>query len=101
MTLAVRFKNCLVRVWAMSSRPNSRNGIKSSSLRGLAFSSAVRIRAGGDRAQTLELGTSLYLILQILSPHAFEKMPILCALQSIGLGAEFAENVDQLILFEF
>jgi hypothetical protein len=49
----------------------------------------------------LGLEASLYQILQILSLTLFEKTPILCALQTIGLDANFTENVDQLILFEF
>jgi Domain of unknown function (DUF4372)/Transposase DDE domain len=49
----------------------------------------------------LELEASLYQILQILSLTLFEKTPILCALQAIGEDANFAENVNQLILFEF
>src|SRR5208337_835215 len=49
----------------------------------------------------LALDLSLYKILQILSVSLFEKTPILCALQSIGGDANFAENVNQLILFDF
>jgi hypothetical protein len=49
----------------------------------------------------LGLETSLYQILQILSLTLFEKTPISCALQAIGEGANFTENVNQLILFEF
>ena len=49
----------------------------------------------------LELDASLYQILQILSVSLFEKTPILCALQAIGGDAIFAENVNQLILFDF
>ncbi|MHB8500717.1 MAG: hypothetical protein ACYDCG_12025 [Candidatus Acidiferrales bacterium] len=49
----------------------------------------------------LELRASLYQILQILSLTLFEKMPILCALQAIELDANFAENANQLILFDF
>src|SRR5213595_66037 len=49
-----------------------------------------------------ELGIelSLYQILQILSVTLFEKTPILCALQAPEADAEFAENVNQLILFD-
>lgn len=47
------------------------------------------------------LESSLYQILQILSLTLFEKTPILCALQSIDEDANFANNVNQLILFEF
>jgi len=47
------------------------------------------------------LESSLYQILQILSLTLFEKTPILCALQSIDEHANFANNVNQLILFEF
>ncbi len=49
----------------------------------------------------LGLEASLYQILQILSVTLFEKMPILWAFQSIGEDANFAENVNQLILFDF
>jgi Domain of unknown function (DUF4372)/Transposase DDE domain len=49
----------------------------------------------------LELPASLYQILQILSLTLFEKTPILCALQAIELDANFAENANQLILFDF
>jgi hypothetical protein len=49
----------------------------------------------------LELETSLYQTLQILSVTLFEKTPILCALQALDEGANFAENVNQLILFDF
>lgn len=46
------------------------------------------------------LEASLYQILQILSVTLFEKTPILCALQALDTGADFAENVNQLILFD-
>lgn len=49
----------------------------------------------------LELGTSLYQMLQIVSLTLFEKTPILCALQTIDPDANFAENLNQLILFDF
>jgi IS4 transposase len=49
----------------------------------------------------LGLEASLYQILQILSVTLFEKTPILCALQSIGQDADFVENANQLILFDF
>lgn len=49
----------------------------------------------------LELGTSLYQMLQIVSLTLFEKAPILCALQTIDPDANFAENLNQLILFDF
>src|SRR5450755_1744219 len=49
----------------------------------------------------LGLEASLYQILQILSVSLFEKTPILCALQAIDVEANFAENVNQLILFDF
>src|SRR6267378_2211409 len=48
----------------------------------------------------LGLEKSLYQILQILSVTLFEKTPILCALQALDAGADFAENVNQLILFD-
>ena len=49
----------------------------------------------------LGLEASLYQILQILSFTLFEKTPILCALQAIDQDANFAEKVNQLILFDF
>jgi Domain of unknown function (DUF4372)/Transposase DDE domain len=49
----------------------------------------------------LGLEASLYQTLQILSVTLFEKTPILCALQASDMEANFAENVNQLILFDF
>jgi hypothetical protein len=49
----------------------------------------------------LGLESSLYQILQILSLTLFEKTPILCALQAIDQDANFANYVNQLILFDF
>ena len=49
----------------------------------------------------LGLAASLYQTLQILSVTLFEKTPISCALQPIDVEANFAENVNQLILFDF
>ena len=49
----------------------------------------------------LELEASLYQILQILSLTIFEKTPISCVLQAIDPANNFAENVNQLILFDF
>jgi hypothetical protein len=49
----------------------------------------------------LGLEASLYQILQILSLTLFEKTPILCVLQTIDEDANFAENANQLILFDF
>jgi len=49
----------------------------------------------------LDLQASLYQILQILSLTVFEKTSILCALEAIELDTNFAENVNQLILFDF
>ena len=46
------------------------------------------------------LVASLYQTLQILSVTLFEKTPILCALQAPDADAEFADNVNQLILFD-
>jgi hypothetical protein len=46
------------------------------------------------------LASSLYQTLQILSVTRFEKTPILCALQSPDADPEFAENVNQLIVFD-
>src|ERR1700735_4738238 len=48
----------------------------------------------------LGLEASLYQTLQILSVTLFEKTPILCALQAIDAEDNFAENVNQLILFD-
>ena len=49
----------------------------------------------------LGLEASLYQILQILSLTLFEKTPILCDLQTIDEDAIFAQNANQLILFDF
>ena len=49
----------------------------------------------------LGLEASLYQILQILSLTLFEKTPILCVLQTVDEDANFAENANQLILFDF
>ena len=49
----------------------------------------------------LGLDASLYQILQILSLTLFEKTPILCAFQRIDEDANFTENANQLILFDF
>jgi hypothetical protein len=49
----------------------------------------------------LGLEASLYQILQILSLTLFDKTPILCALQATDADANFAENLNQLILFAF
>jgi hypothetical protein len=47
----------------------------------------------------LGLEASLYQTLQILSVTLFEKTPILSAPQPLEAGADSAENVNQLILF--
>jgi hypothetical protein len=49
----------------------------------------------------LRLEASLYQTLQILSVTLFEKTPLLSALQAIEMDADFAENINQLILFDF
>ena len=49
----------------------------------------------------LGLEASLYQILQILSLTLCEKTPILRTLQAIDQDANFAENANQLILFDF
>jgi hypothetical protein len=49
----------------------------------------------------LRLEASLYQTLQILSVTLFEKTPISCALQAIHMEADFSENINQLILFDF
>src|ERR1019366_4595356 len=49
----------------------------------------------------LGLAASLYQILQILSVTLFEKTPILRALQTHDSQSNFAENANQLILFDF
>jgi hypothetical protein len=49
----------------------------------------------------LGLEASLYQLLQILSLTLFEKTPISCALQTSDEDANFIDNVNQLILFEF
>jgi hypothetical protein len=47
----------------------------------------------------LELDATLYQILQVLSVTLFEKTPILQALQTFDLKANFLEDANQLILF--
>jgi hypothetical protein len=49
----------------------------------------------------LRLEASLYQTLQILSVTLFEKTPILSTLQAIDMEADCAENINQLILFDF
>ena len=49
----------------------------------------------------LGLEVSLYQILQIFSLTLFEKTPILWALQAVEENPNFAENANQLILFDF
>jgi hypothetical protein len=49
----------------------------------------------------LELEASRYQILQILSLTLFEKTRLSCVLQAIDPGDNFAENVNQPILFDF
>jgi len=49
----------------------------------------------------LRLEASLYQTLQILSVTLFEKTPILSAFQAIEMDVDFAENINQLILFDF
>src|SRR5258708_6717206 len=64
----------------------------------IAVSMYVRVAIVRKR---LGLEASLYQILQILSLTLFEKTPILCVLQAIDQNANFAENANQLILFDF
>jgi hypothetical protein len=64
----------------------------------IAVSVYVLVAIIGKR---LGLQASLYQMLQILSVTLFEKTPISCALQAIDVEANFAENVNQLILFDF
>jgi hypothetical protein len=59
-----------------------------------------RMNAGRMRKR-LKLEASLYQILQILSLAPCGKPPILRALQAIDQDANFAENVNQLILLDF
>jgi hypothetical protein len=49
----------------------------------------------------LELAASLHQILQILSLSLFEKVPILCALQTLNSQDEILDNANQQILFDF
>ena len=60
--------------------------------KGETWAAIVRKRLG--------LEASLYQILQIPSPTLFEKTPILCALQAVDPDENFAENINQLILFD-
>ena len=46
-------------------------------------------------------GGQPYQILQIFSVPLFEKTAILCAFQIIDEDADFADNVNQLIRFDF
>ncbi len=62
---------------------------------------APELNSFRPEAERLELDASFYQILQILSLTLFEKTPILCALQAIDADANFTENVNQLILFNF
>jgi hypothetical protein len=49
----------------------------------------------------LELEVSLYQILQILSLSLFEKVPILCALQTLNSLEEIVDDANRQILFDF
>ena len=49
----------------------------------------------------LELAASLHQILQILSLSLFERVPILCALQTLNSQDEILDNANQQILFDF
>ncbi len=49
----------------------------------------------------LQLDTSLYTLLQILSVSVFEKNPLKQALQGIGYISELSINANQLNLFDF
>ena len=49
----------------------------------------------------LELAVSLHQILQILSLSLFERVPILCALQTLNFQDEILDNANQQILFDF
>jgi hypothetical protein len=49
----------------------------------------------------LELAVSLHQILQILSLSLFERVPILCALQTLNSQDEILDNANQQILFDF
>jgi hypothetical protein len=49
----------------------------------------------------LELPASLHQILQILSLSLFERVPILCALQTLNSQDEMLDNANQQILFDF
>ena len=49
----------------------------------------------------LQLDTSLYTCLQILSVSVFEKTPLLSAFQTDGPQIEPTDNSSQLFLFEF
>jgi hypothetical protein len=62
----------------------------------------VGLCAGGNRTQAVGPGgQSLPNPTDSkLSVTLFEKTPILCALQALEAGADFAENVNQLILFD-
>ena len=61
----------------------------------------VGVRAVANVRKRLELETSLYQILQILSVTLFEKVPILRALEASDFRSDLLEDRNQLILFNF
>ena len=65
------------------------------------FSQLISFVPDRELRKRLRLEASLYQTLQILSVTLFEKTPILSALQAIDMEADFAENINQLILFDF
>jgi len=82
--------------WLQSFEPASKNAVKTQIW--IAVSVYVLVAIVRKR---LGMQASLYQILQVLSLTLFEKTPISCALQAIDEDANFAKNINQLILFDF
>ena len=60
----------------------------------------VHLRAGRDRSKKAEPGGQSLSNATDSERHALRENPILCALQTPEADAEFAESVNQLILFD-
>ena len=61
---------------------------------------SIYLLVGCDRTQTTAAGGEPFIKATVSERHAFEKTPISCALQAPEADAEFAENVNQLTLFD-
>jgi hypothetical protein len=62
---------------------------------------SVGLCAGGDHTQALGTGGQSLPNATDSERHAFRETPILCTLQAGDVEADFAENVNQLILIDF